>query len=446
MQIFFLTAFLVLIYLSDSYLRYLSFCEEMTDVERQTLRRRFLIYGIFCAAVYGLAFARFGISSPLYKTFLMAGDIPWLLIFMVTVRRETLQHVFVFGMSKVWSVIQHNWAASSTIILFENRDQEFLLIHSSIYLILFLLLLPVERRFFLKLLPPLSFFESYGKFIAIFPLIIISGSLILWAQEPMVHSWAERFSRLYIPFVFFFFYRHVVESSKQLYERRQTVQNLRRMEEHVTALSEYNRLIEESHEKIAVMRHDLRHSYRLIYMMLEAGKLDEARRYIQRQEKLLGETAVKSFCAQPLINVALLVYVRRAESLGIRVRHKINLPEELGVDESDLALLISNLLENAINASICQAPDRREISINIQNVDGQFVLEISNLFDGVVSFDENNMPRTSREGHGLGMVSVKNFAERYKAYIDFSQIKNNRGGAAVFKATLYWRNQPQFLK
>ena len=206
------------------------------------------------------------------------------------------------------------------------------------------------------------------------------------------------------------------------------------MEEQITALGEYNRLIEESRAKIAAMRHDLRHSYRLIYMMLETGKVEEARQFIARQEKLIGGTRVQTFCIQPLINVALLIYVRRAESFGIKVQHKVNLPENIGVDESDLALLISNLLENAINASVRQPKNRRAISIKIQNVGEQFVLEIANLFDGEVAFDEKNMPHTSREGHGLGMVSVKNFVDRYGAYIDFSK---ERG---IFKVTLYWRN------
>ena len=62
------------------------------------------------------------------------------------------------------------------------------------------------------------------------------------------------------------------------------------------------------------------------------------------------------------------------------------------------------------------------------------MLEIVNLFYGEVAFDEKNMPHTSREGHGLGMVSVKNFVDRYGAYIDFSK---ERG---IFKVTLYWRN------
>ena len=167
--------------------------------------------------------------------------------------------------------------------------------------------------------------------------------------------------------------------------------------------------------------------------MLQDGKIDDVKKHIEAQEKLLGKTVVKNFCEPPLINSALMIYVRRAEKLGISVRHKINLPPNIKADESDVALLVSNLLENAINASTRQPPERRRISIVIQHVGGQFVLEVSNLCDTPVDFDEKNYPRTSHEGHGLGTASIKIFADKYNAYTDFSQDNG------IFKVTMYWQ-------
>ena len=102
-------------------------------------------------------------------------------------------------------------------------------------------------------------------------------------------------------------------------------------------------------------------------------------------------------------DAALSFYIGRAESLGIKVRHEINLPDKFSTDESDFALLVSNLLENAINACSKQ------------------------------NFGEKNYPQASREGHGLGMASIKLFSEKYGAYTDFSI----EGG--LFKLTMYRR-------
>lgn len=428
-----LAALLTLIFLCDSYLRYLSFKNYMTAVEKDILARRFLLYGVTCAIFCAAVFEKFGITSALYKFFLMTGWLPWLAIFMLTVKRNMLNHVFIFGLSTVWSTIQHNWSAMIVVLFFSEPEQLVVLTHAALYPLLFLIFLPLERNFFSKLMPHENFFDDYGKFIAFLPLIAISGTLLLWIQEPVVHSWAERFSRIYIPFIFLFFYRYVLNSAKKADDTRLLNRNLRRMQEQLTVLKEYNRLMQDSREKISVMRHDLRHSYRLIAVMLDKNEISAAKDYVGRQETLLGKTKVKNFCKPPLLNAALSFYISRAESSGIKVRHKINLPEKISTDESDFALLMSNLLENAVNACSKQKFGEKFISVTIQQIGGQCVLEVVNSCDSAVHFDEKNYPRTSKEGHGLGIASIKLFGEKYDAYTDFLL----EGG--LFKVTMYWR-------
>ena len=198
-------------------------------------------------------------------------------------------------------------------------------------------------------------------------------------------------------------------------------------------LTEYNRLMQAGREKIAVMRHDLRHSYRLIAVMFQKNDIAAVKEYVSSQESLLTDTVVKNFCAQPLVNAALLFYLSRAENLSISVRYKVNLSEKITVDESDLALLVSNLLENAINACSKQISGEKIISVTIQNRESQCVLEIINSCGSNVNFDEKNYPQASEEGHGFGMESVKLFCQKYHAYTDFIS------EGEFFKVTMYWR-------
>lgn len=430
-----LTGLIVLIQMLDSWLRYVSFRNTMTKAEKINLARRFAVCAVFCAVVYAFTFYRFGIISPIYKFFLMTGWIPWLVVFMLTVRRNFLAHIFIFTMSFVWVTSQHNWSAIIVIFFddFIKSETQIILSHAALYPLLFLIFLPLERHFFSKLLPPKDFFKEYGKLIAFLPFIVISGSLFLWIQEPVVHSWAERFSRTYIPFVFFFFYTYILNSTERLNEKHRMNRNLRRMKEQIAVLTEYNRLMQVGHEKIAVMRHDLRHSYRLIDVMLQKKDFAAIKEYVSSQESLLTETVVKNFCAQPLVNAALSFYLSRAENLGISVRYKVNLPEKIAVDENDLALLVSNLLENAVNACSKPISGEKIISVTIQNRENQCVLEIINSCGANVNFDEKNYPQASEEGHGFGMESVKLFSRKYHAYTDFQ----SKGG--FFKVTMYWR-------
>lgn len=423
----------VAIQLSNSYLRYLPFSGKITDEEITKLRRWFFICAVASCTFYSFLFLRYGITAPLYKNILIFGNLQWVIIAAWIIRRNIYQHIFVFGMAGIWTLILHNFDAIIIVSVFESA-LEILFSNAVLYLILFALFLPLAKKFFLKILPPKKFFEDYGKSVAFLPFIMTVGVILLWAQEPLIHTWQERFSRFYLPFVFFFFYRYILKTTEQLQEQRRTAQNLRLMQEQLSTLSEYNLLIQENNEKVFVMRHDLRHTFRLLYTMIQEKKFDAAKEYLRKEEKSLGETAVKNFCKQPLINAALSLYIQRAKKSGIKINHRINLPVKISTDENDLALLVCNLIENALNAAAKLSDDKKEISIIFQNVDGQFVLEISNFCNEKVVFDEKNFPYTSQEGHGLGMASLKIFQEKYNAYVDFSQVED------TFKVIMYWQD------
>lgn len=134
------------------------------------------------------------------------------------------------------------------------------------------------------------------------------------------------------------------------------------------------------------MRYDLRHSYRLIDVMLQKKDFYAVKEYVSSQESLLKETVVKNFCAQSLVHAALSFYLSRAENLGVSVRYKVNLPEKIAVDENDLALLVSNLLENAINSCYNPISGEKIISVTIQNRENQCVLEIINSCGSNINF------------------------------------------------------------
>ena len=151
-----------------------------------------------------------------------------------------------------------------------------------------------------------------------------------------------------------------------------------------------------------------------------------------RQTKILDSTRVKIFCHSPLINAALSIYFRRAEKSGIKIEHKIDLPKKISTDESDLAVLVSNLLENAIDAS--KKISEKKISLIMRNAGGQNVLEIENFFDRPIKIGENGLPYTTTIGHGLGMSSLELFAKKYDAFVDFSHEEK------IVRLSLYWND------
>jgi sensor histidine kinase regulating citrate/malate metabolism len=113
----------------------------------------------------------------------------------------------------------------------------------------------------------------------------------------------------------------------------------------------------------------------------------------------------------------LSIYITKAKSQNIQVSHKIDLPATLHVNDNEMAILLSNLLENAINANLKQPVNDRKIRITVKNEKKQIVISIKNRFTGIVSFDKEGLPLTHLKGHGLGMRSLSLFKKNYNATV-----------------------------
>ena len=84
--IFFLVLAVTLLQLADAYLRYLAFRDRMEKAEIRRLWKHFALWGLFSSGLYGWMFYQMGVVVAAYKIALMLGWIPYLAIFMHTVR------------------------------------------------------------------------------------------------------------------------------------------------------------------------------------------------------------------------------------------------------------------------------------------------------------------------------------------------------------------------
>ena len=93
------------------------------------------------------------------------------------------------------------------------------------------------------------------------------------------------------------------------------------------------------------------------------------------------------------------------------------------INETELATVIANALENAINACEHVEEDGRYIDIQVITVP-HFMIQISNSFNGQIEFDEKGVPANTDEEHGFGMRSIVAFCEKNEAFYEFKVEKN----------------------
>lgn len=90
------------------------------------------------------------------------------------------------------------------------------------------------------------------------------------------------------------------------------------------------------------------------------------------------------------------------------------------MDEIELSLVLANAIENALHA-LAALPEGEKRRLRVVCRFGEsFALEIANPYAGEVLMGADGVPIASRSGHGMGMVSIRMFAEKYQALLDCS--------------------------
>lgn len=181
-------------------------------------------------------------------------------------------------------------------------------------------------------------------------------------------------------------------------------------------------LMDEAAHQSSLAAHDRRHFNSMVLELLEQGQTGEAAAFLRRQSGTLPFQG-KKCCENTAVNAAVSYYAALAEGKGIATDIRLDIPSELTIDSLELAMALSNLLENAIHG--CEAllqKEDRDMRFTCCHV-GRLAIEITNTCAGDIILDKNGYPIPRKTGHGLGTKSVRAFAAKYDAEL-FYGIEN----------------------
>lgn len=177
-------------------------------------------------------------------------------------------------------------------------------------------------------------------------------------------------------------------------------------------MSRHLELMEEVSAQNSCAAHDRRHFNNVLLELLEQGKTGEATALLQSQNQAAPKIS-RVYCENPAINAAVCHYAGLAEQAGIPAELALDIPGDVNVDALELSMVVSNLMENAIQA--CgKLPQNKApyLHFTCRSV-GRLLLEMENPCTEGTVLDESGYPLACEEGHGIGSKSVIAFAKKY---------------------------------
>ena len=204
-------------------------------------------------------------------------------------------------------------------------------------------------------------------------------------------------------------------------------------ESYIKGLESQNYLVKQSEQNLKILRHDMRHYSAMIDSLLNQKEYGEIRSITGHINEVVDENKVNRYCENLVINTILLKMAELAQSLHIDLHPDVLVSDRIPVNEYEFAMVVANLLENAVFSVKNLESSKRYVNAKIHCTAEYLLLDIENECNKDIQFDPlTGLPKSSRgKGHGLGMQSVQAFLNKLDGNIDCF-CENNRFKIILF--------------
>lgn len=174
----------------------------------------------------------------------------------------------------------------------------------------------------------------------------------------------------------------------------------------------------QSQQEIRKTRHDLKNIFIALLGALNANDTPQAKEMIQRKLDELGQRLDLSGDGCDMIDSILHAKVKDAQRQNILLEVTKKIDQPLVIDHLDVAVLIANLLDNAIEATSAVKEQRKIFFSILTDKDSLIVLSCNptiNTFKG----HPPASTKKDKKHHGFGLISVQSIVEKYHGTCHF---------------------------
>ena len=184
--------------------------------------------------------------------------------------------------------------------------------------------------------------------------------------------------------------------------------------------------VDNMYRQIRGWRHDYRNHIQLLKTYAAEGNLAAIRSYLDELDTDLSTIDTVVHTGNKMLDAILNSKILLAKGKDIPVKCEANIKMLLTTPDLDLCIIIGNLFDNAIEASLKLPAEERLIRVYMEIKGQQLYLSFTNFTaTGKMSKQDGRFTTSKGQGHGFGLVRIDNIVERYGGYIS----RNSEDGA-----------------
>ncbi|MCI9127836.1 MAG: GHKL domain-containing protein [Eubacterium sp.] len=248
---------------------------------------------------------------------------------------------------------------------------------------------------------------------AIFPIFTIGSILAMLANFNVMADDRQKnvllcmtFGMLLINVLTFYLVHDILEREAQIREDklfRERMKNETRM----------YRQISENYDKQCKREHEYKNQMMVVSALVKKRELKNLDRYLDKTCEEIEHKIDSIDTNHVIVNAILNTKYQEAREKGIVFVLRINDLSDIPISDEDIVVILSNLLNNALEA--CEKCDEKMIKTKFTMENGQIVISVANTYvDNPIIV--NGSYQTSKEDvsiHGMGIRNVKEVVDKY---------------------------------
>ncbi|GHU43967.1 sensor histidine kinase [Clostridia bacterium] len=167
-----------------------------------------------------------------------------------------------------------------------------------------------------------------------------------------------------------------------------------------------------SQEEIKSMRHALQNEFVALSGFLKENKVVEAMDYIAKQQAQIVSTRKILNTGFPPIDAIVNSKMKKAEEIDSTIFYKMMIDNDLFVDPFDIAIILGNSLDNALEALEKSVGIDRAIQVQILNANNYVSICIENHTSEPFHPDLETT-KDDKRNHGFGIRQMRDIAKKY---------------------------------
>lgn len=184
--------------------------------------------------------------------------------------------------------------------------------------------------------------------------------------------------------------------------------------------------VENMYRQIRGWRHDYRNHIQTMKAYAATGDLPAICDYLEKLDTDLSTVDTVLKTGNKMTDAIINSKISLANTKKIPVKADAHIPVALTISEIDLCVIIGNLFDNAIEASLALPEDKRMIRVYMDMKNTQLYMSFTNFTAGGKLKKNGNIFKTTKGGgHGFGLVRIDDIVKRYGGYLS----RNSEEGA-----------------